>query len=615
MASESINPQFDVLHDKALAEDNNRQTPLLSPSAQQFSNNRRTLRDVLNESNDAALATSRTNEEMAADTVKNILSGAVTGVTGTLALGADLIGSRDGAEYLSRLTDSIQKASEDAGSDAEKAMARIYQRKQAQDEAQSQVLYEKERATEGEVVASAHKILRDAKNATANAFSTGHYGQIMSQGLGSIGTDILLSGGIGAVAKGGAKATLKFAPGFYKGVANTAKEAVEASTLLGKVAQNTPWMLASGLQEGGGQYTQDLIEALDTSVADLEKNSPEFRRRTSIEYLRQNDPEFNRRVAELAKEGKDIGLAQEEARVRAARDLAFEMARQSALETGAVAAGLSWMTKGLQKPFTKGAQSLRKFIGEGLLEIPEEGGSEAGGQIASNLAKQKYIDENQQWSEGVGQSLAEGGIGGMGFGAIRAPGAIAKSAIETGTQAINNYRAARQGNYEQSEEGTSKNLQEAGMEAEKLDKTPAASGSTKPSFSDLRDQMEKDFASAFGSSVDEAGKPVSTLSDDDALRILSNTDRYSERINGLQSPDEESKDAVETVKQKLTQANTSIRTQTLKVLQERANESMKGWQGNTITQTQADIEGAYLTSLQLSGNTEQLQKRLNSLTP
>ena len=200
--------------------------------------------------NDMALA--QNAELLGADSLRNILSGATTGLVDTAALASNLVGLKDLSKYLAQSSEKINKFSDSYASEAEKAANRAYAINQALDEEINNRKYEEAlKAGKSSTEASLEKFGREALDTFENLYKTKQGYKVISQGLGSLGTDIALTAGIGS----GVKLAAKHLP---SAMSAASKAYSKASPLAKKVADALPWMAATGMQEGGSQYVSQL---------------------------------------------------------------------------------------------------------------------------------------------------------------------------------------------------------------------------------------------------------------------------------------------------------------------------------------------------------------------
>ena len=356
-------------------------------------------------------AGSRGNDQLIADSVKNIITSAVTGGIDTAAFISDFVAPRGVSKFLAESSDSIRKSAQQAGSIAEQAQRDLYSFQQQGLKHRLDREYEEDIASGKSVTeATAERFVKEFFGTGKNAIATGQASEMMTSGLGALLTGGVASKGISLAAKAG-KTVM---PGIAKGIDAFAKENAVAK----KIVDNTPWMASMGMQEGGGAYSQQLLEGLDMSIEDLRAKSPQFN--------------------EAVKHYVEQGIPLPEAEVKAKEDMAFAAAREASLETAAAAFLANYMTAPLAK-LARGDKMLSKYIGEALGEPVEEGITEGLGQIAGNKATRDYLDNTQSLWEDVGESAAQGAVGGLGIvgarAATQAP-AIADTALRYGAEGV-----------------------------------------------------------------------------------------------------------------------------------------------------------------------------------
>jgi hypothetical protein len=382
----------------------------------------------------------KTNAEHLGDAAKNLISGALTGVLDAGAFATDLVGARTISKGLARGSDWVEKASEAIGSDTEKAQTTWHQSLQAQAKARANAQYQQDIANGMDpTYAAAKREATLAGDTLGNLWRTGDITKEVMQGLGSVGSDIALTGGTGLLAKTGlrgakaiAEATgaKKYLAGIEK-AANAISEGkfVKEGSVFSNVVKSKPaqylgtkfkedagWATSVGLQEGGNNFRQQLLETLENTNWD---NSPEYHARVA-ERIEQFKQEYGREP------GKD-DLAQIQEAVK--EDIAFESAQEAGIKTGLTAAALSKLTKWEMKPFERSGKTAARLIGEAITEPLEEGITEGTGQFYQNQANKKYVDNTQDLYEDIGQSAATGAASGLGMTAVRGgPSAITETA-------------------------------------------------------------------------------------------------------------------------------------------------------------------------------------------
>lgn len=382
----------------------------------------------------------KTNAEHLGDAAKNLISGALTGVLDAGAFATDLVGARTISKGLARGSDWIEKASEAIGSDTEKAQTTWHESLQKQAKARANAQYQQDIANGMDpTYAAAKREATLAGDTLGNLWRTGDITKEVTQGLGSVGSDILLTGGTGWLAKTGlrgakaiAEATgaKKYLAGIEK-AANAISEGkfIKEGSVFSNVVKSKPaqylgtkfkedagWATSVGLQEGGNNFRQQLLETLENTNWD-------------------NSPEYHARVAEKIEEYKaqygtdpdEKTLTQIQEAVK--EDIAFESAQEAGIKTGLTAAALSKLTKWEMQPFERTGKTAARLIGEAITEPLEEGITEGTGQFYQNQANKKYVDNTQDLYEDIGQSATTGAASGFGMTAVRGgPSAITETA-------------------------------------------------------------------------------------------------------------------------------------------------------------------------------------------
>lgn len=357
------------------------------------------------------LASSGSLSDTAGDTVKNVITGALGGLIDTGAFVSGMTPLNPLTESLSRTSDKVRKFGESLGSASERGARDFYNFKQRALNNRINREYEEDIASgKGTMEAELARIGKQFAGSVGNSFESGQALELASSGLGSLLTGGVVSKGISLTAKAG-KTVM---PGIAKGIDAFAKE----NTVAKKIIDNTPWMASMGMQEGGGAYSQQLLEGLDMSIEDLRAKSPQFN--------------------EAVKHYVEQGIPLPEAEVKAKEDMAFAAAREASLETATAAFLANYMTAPLAK-LARGDKMLSKYIGEALGEPVEEGITEGLGQIAGNKATRDYLDNTQSLWEDVGESSAQGAVGGLGIVGARAAAqapAIADATLRYGAEGV-----------------------------------------------------------------------------------------------------------------------------------------------------------------------------------
>lgn len=451
-------------------------------------------------------ANQRSVGEAITDTAKNIATGAVTGAVDTGAFVSGLLRMDPVSRALAKASEKIQETGDSFGSLAEQAQKQDFAFRQEGLRNRIDREYREDRANGvSESVANYRRLGKEFTGSLKNIFETpGQALNLGSSALGSIGTDVLMTGGLTAAGKFAAKRL----PNVAAGIAKARKE----SKIADKIASASPWMVSTGLQEGGNAYVQILNE--DPSIEDLTANSPRF----------------NQKVAEYLKNGFSVNGAQNLAK----EDLLKEAAINAGLKTGAAALVANYMTSALAKPFTREAgKTYRQFVGESLTEPLEETITEGAGQYASNETTQKYLDKNQDLLEDVGSSAAEGAVGGLGIVGARAGVELSpvKNAINLGKEIAKHGTGAIQDRINDhrdqdfSEQATYERVRN--LEARKTELTEAIPNSGKADLVSVIDTLPRLQDDVYKvKKNEETGEIESALSADHAIELQKEIQTY-----------------------------------------------------------------------------------------
>lgn len=219
------------------------------------------------------------------------------------------------------------------------------------------------------------------------------FGNVVAQGVGSLGTAIVTGGGtaaatnllvkpLAAIGKSVSRSAILDAFYLAKPTGQLLEKTAQAINTVGNKGS---WFIANALMEGSSASEQVRNQILNMSIQDLTENSPEF----------------VKRLEELINKGIDPEEAANQARIEMA-DMAADYAFNRVAPLAGATAGL---TRGLE---TAGiGQSLASKFLSMAGESAEEG-LQGIGQIYQNEAIQKYADQSQDILEGVGRSIGEG---------------------------------------------------------------------------------------------------------------------------------------------------------------------------------------------------------------
>lgn len=369
-----------------------------------------------------------------ADSIRNIISGALTGtvdtVGGLVALAPDTESTRNARKAISAISKGIQDQNERWGSREQKAATSAYNIKQQADSRVAKRHYE-ENINAGMSKGSAEtlRVLEEYGKGIKNSFDTGRIHQDASTGIGSILPTILTGGGVSAGLKELGSVTAKAAVK-TEGTAKLIKAAQDVAkanpTLATFVKDATAWGTANALMEGGSASGQVISDAME---------NPE---KYSTDALWENSPEFQKRLLKHIEEypAEDVSKAAEQIR----DDLIMEAANSAALKQSITAALLSTTTTNMMK-WAKPSQfqggKAREFIADTAKDsLFEEPLTEGYGQLYQNQATKEYIDKNQDELEGVGTAASQGTTGALGVGGLHAPGATIASMTQ-GASSLN----------------------------------------------------------------------------------------------------------------------------------------------------------------------------------
>lgn len=194
--------------------------------------------------------------------------------------------------------------------------------------------------------------------------------------------------------------------------ARTAKvpEAVlDTATKVGTAA-SVP--LAVGTLGAAGSFSDTATDVAGMDTASLAQTSPEF--------------------VSLVQENIAAGMDQTSAEEAAKTSLATEAGLTAAAITAPVATGLGVLVRKFEgNPL--GRSGVKNIVPDAAKETVQESLEGATQGVASNIAKQQLVDENQNLAEGVGRQVGEGALYGLtSTVAVQSP----KAAVDTSLAAI-----------------------------------------------------------------------------------------------------------------------------------------------------------------------------------
>ena len=335
--------------------------------------------------------------------VGDMLLGALSGFGGTVgglgALGVGLVNDNAGAWATQKVTDynSLIQSKQSAG------LATHRQANQANDfvaETSNERQYQKDKASQGEFVASLRKIGRNFMSSVGNAWNDP---TVLSDGVANAAGSLLVGGparkAVGFVGSKLLGSMLK------RGVIAEAT-ALKAAGLGEKLAMPA----TIGAMESGGAYQQTVQQVLDMSHEQLMLDSPDY-----VQLIQQgwNPQDAKNEVATSA------GLT------------------AAAIQFPAAAAAGTLVSKFEANPFKGIFKQPGGVLKDALSEGVEEAAQSGGGQLAGNIGIKAFANQNQDLTDQVGQQAGLGALYGMGSAVgIHAPGLAGSAAVETGKAAV-----------------------------------------------------------------------------------------------------------------------------------------------------------------------------------
>jgi len=325
------------------------------------------------------------------DTAMSVGKGFANSVGGLVNLGVGLVNDDAGAWTAEKLGDfnSWVQSKQSDGLNAHRRANKVTNEISFAD---NKAIYENERKSEGDFLASLRRIGRDAMSAVGNASSDG---TILTDGIADAGGS-LLSGGL--ISKGARVLGSKLVQGLLARGVLSEGAALKAADVGGRVSM--PGTI--GGMEAGGAYQQTVQQVMAMSHDDLVAGSPEY--------------------VKLLQEGWDP----EDAQVELATSAGLTAA---AIQFPVAAAAGTLVSKFEANPF-KGAFSGLGIVKNGANEAIEEAVQSGFGQLAGNVGTRAFADQNQDLTDGVGEQAGLGALYGFGSAAaVQVPGSAASAAI------------------------------------------------------------------------------------------------------------------------------------------------------------------------------------------
>lgn len=352
-----------------------------------------------------------------ADSLIDAVTGAGLGFANSIgglgALAAGAVNHRAGvwaSEQLQGMNDAVQGLQSD-GLQARRRAGSAQNQLSFRDNA---ALFEENKKEYGSFLAGLRRIGRDAMDTLVN---TGGDATLMSDLVANAAGSLAAGGPVSKMLSAGALAVVPLAT--QRGISVAAAGTPSLARAMAALGQRLPSSMTVGIgaMEAGGAYQGTAAEIARTPFEDLEKNSPDFRRMT-----------------QPVDQGGQ-GLSREEARTRLAGQAGL-MAAAIAGPAGALAGSVTGASKLEAAPFR--VANGRAALGAVAGETAEEGVQGVTGQLAQNLATQQTANENLPLSQGVGEQLALGALGGLGAASLtQAPGAAGRAVFGAGQVGAN----------------------------------------------------------------------------------------------------------------------------------------------------------------------------------
>ena len=515
-----------------------------------------------------SVSSNRSAGEFTADMARNFLSGALSGTLSTGSFISGLAGLDGVSKTLARGSEAVSEGISKRNSMASQASDQAYAYRQYAMSNRLDREYKDDIARGvDEKTAKTNRETKAALGTIGNAWTSNKFADIASSGLGSMLPSYLLMGAGGLAVKGASAVAPK--------LMTKANDLYKANKVAKLAGDHLPWMASTGIQEGGDAYAQTLNDSLDKS----------------IEELREFSPKFTERVHEKMLEGKTRSEAEQEVK----QELAQAAAMQAGYRTGATASVANIFTNKLARPFEKTGSTAFRRLGEGLTEPIEEGISEGAGQYFGNEATKEYINKNQDLYEGVGQSVGEGAVGGLGMVGTKTATDIVPLTKETfqGAKAtVNGALNAKESLSDKvTEITTSSNrvIAENIYRAQRNQASIPGSGDNSRTMKDVVSDLGTTYASM--NPKDENGKSV-PLDPVKAVDTVSNLMKDMDIVNQTEDTNQE----VQEAKKDTSNALYGMSHRIYLDLQRQVERQRMHYNPNKpLTQEQMDLEGAYFT--------------------
>jgi len=349
--------------------------------------------------------TVRNGNDVLGDSVTAPVIGAINTVGGLTAWGAGQLNAGLGTK-VSGYLDKFNTAARDSQSDALNTHRRYNDVLTKIDTDTNAARYENDRQSEGDLTAKLRQIGRDALSNAGNVLA-----DPMLAGYGVLegGGSLLVGGAVGKTV-GLAGSTM------LKGLLKVGVLGEGAAVKAAQIGSKLKMPVAIGGMEAGGVYTQTVNQVMGMKHEQLLFGSPEY-----AELIRQRmDP------------------------VEAQQQIAHGAANMAAMIQFPIAAATGALTGvGKFEANPTRDSSIGHALGDMAKETLEEGLQSATGQLTGNAGVRAYANQDQDITEGVGESLGLGALYGLGSaGVVQTPGIAAQAVVGAGKAAVGGTVAA-----------------------------------------------------------------------------------------------------------------------------------------------------------------------------
>lgn len=346
----------------------------------------------------------RTTGQIINDSVAQTANAAQEGVGNLAAWGAGLLNDEWGNQVNAAVQDYMNSSwgrgePGEVISEAALGSDRAREARLARGERADQI-YQQNLIDQGidEETAKRARIAREASRAITDFGNDSRaFGNVVAQGVGSLGTAIVTGGGtaaatnllvkpLAAIGKSVSRSAILDAFYLAKPTGQLLEKTAQAVNAVGNKGS---WFIANALMEGSSASEQVRSQIMNMTAQELYESSPRFAQR----------------VTDLA---DDEGIPFEQA-LEIARQEVIANADEAAWDAFKNVAPLAGLTAGLSRGLETAGIG-RSMAGKLLSTVGEsaEEGAQGIGQIYQNEAIRKYAVETQDPLEGVGRSIGEG---------------------------------------------------------------------------------------------------------------------------------------------------------------------------------------------------------------